>query len=357
MRQLSATVPWGLRAVNRFSVRLSCLRWPHSSACQPADTLPDSKPTSVPSLRVSQGCQPAFGPDGERTTCQFRLQPTFFFEFANSTSANVNFGHLDFGNFLMLLDHKEWGPEGWRPKPRTSGGPEGWSPEGWGPTFRIFSLSRRHFFPACLLILVVLQTRALKCAIWASGPPGLHNSPRTPSVHTWRFKHHLNERTNKSGEKNGNCGGRGKKRAKFWRGQRRGQLGGGVQRRDLHNTHQTPTQTHTNTQHCTTTHNINNNTTTTTTTQQHNNNTTTTQQHNNNTQQHTTTHNNTQHRRCKYGPKPASWPKSKAEVELAEVEHPRLMATFLATSELSRLNLSTGPWRTLRTAPATGASG
>ena len=47
-----------------------------------------------------------------------------------------------------------------------------------------------------------------------------HDSPRTPNVHIsgpWRFKHHQNSTKGppREGEKNENCGGRGKKSAKF----------------------------------------------------------------------------------------------------------------------------------------------
>ena len=55
-----------------------------------------------------------------------------------------------------------------------------------------------------------------------TGPPGLaHDSPRTPNVHISghrRFKHHQNstKKTKRDGKRIKNCGGRGKKSAKFW---------------------------------------------------------------------------------------------------------------------------------------------
>ena len=56
---------------------------------------------------------------------QFRLRPAFFFEFGQfrlrpiSTSANFDFGQFRLRPIFSdveFLDHKGWGPEGWRPR-------------------------------------------------------------------------------------------------------------------------------------------------------------------------------------------------------------------------------------------------
>ena len=106
------------------------------------------------------------------------------------------------------------------------------------------------------------------------GPPGFHTTAREPK-RTFQGpglqKPHQNSTKGPPRErrKNENCGGRGKKRAKFWAVRRRGRENGrgpDTHNTDTHNTHQ-HTPTHTNTQQHTTTHT--------------------------NTQQHTTTHTTT----------------------------------------------------------------
>ena len=195
-------------------------------------------------------------------------------------------------------------PEGW--------GPEGWGPEGWGPKIsRFFSFSRHSFHSFLLLfwsfrgILVVFEAPGRSNVhVWSSravvceprrpglvGPPGFHTTAREPKRAHLRvpvFKNTTKiqrKGSTREGEKNKNCGGRGKKRAKFWAVRRRavrrravrrravrrravrrravrrrGVWRRGVRRRGPEHTHHThttqqqhSTQQHRNTQH--TTHN------------------------------------------------------------------------------------------------------
>ena len=149
-----------------------------------------------------------------------------------------------------------------RSGPRRGGEPEGWEPEGWGA--QNFAL----FFP------LPPQNSFFSSLSWRSSPkpPGLHTTTREPKralEGPGLQKHNQNStrRPPEREEKNEFCGGRGKKRAKFWAVRRRGgpvevvrQKGCGVMRKVVkptnnHTTntnHNTPTQN--NTQHTQTTH-------------------------------------------------------------------------------------------------------
>ena len=124
------------------------------------------------------------------------------------------------------------------------------------------------------------------------GPPGFHTTAREPKRAHLRvpvFKNTTKiqrKGPTREGEKNKNCGGRGKKRAKFWAVRRRGSGGGALNTPTTHTTQQqhnttttqhTTTQKQNNTQH--TTHNTQHTTHNNTTTQQHNNTQHTTTQH------------------------------------------------------------------------------
>ena len=196
-----------------------------------------------------------------------------------------------------------WGPEGWAPE---GWAPEGWGPEGWGPKIsRFFFPSPATVFSFSLsfglfrVILVVFDAPGpSNVHVWSSrprrpglvGPPGFHTTAREPKRAHFRvlvFKNTTKiqrKGPTREGEKNKNCGGRGKKKSEILGGPAEGGPAEGVPHRGPEHTH---THTHNNNtqQHTTTTQH--------TTTQKHNNNTThnNTQQHRNTETQKHTTHN------------------------------------------------------------------
>ena len=106
-------------------------------------------------------------------------------------------------------------------------GPERWGPEGWGPVdrpkFRAFFSLSRHKIRSFLPSLGVFSWWSGPRRPGLVGPPGFHTTVREPKQ-TCTFegpglqKHHQNS-TRRHPEREGKnefCGGRGKKRAKFW---------------------------------------------------------------------------------------------------------------------------------------------
>ena len=187
---------------------------------------------------------------------------------------------------------KLWGPEGGAPK---GGAPKGGAPKGGarrvGPrrvgarrvaARRVGAQNFALFFPspATVFILFSLSFGLFRgilvvfeapgpsnVRVWSSrvvvceprrpglvGPPGFHTTARELQTCTFEGpglqKHHQNstKKTKREGKKNKNCGGRGKKRAKFWAVRRRGVRRRGVRWRGPE--HPPHTQQQHRTTHC-----------------------------------------------------------------------------------------------------------
>ena len=103
----------------------------------------------------------------------------------------------------------KWGPEGWGPPPRKSGSPKGggqrWGFEGWGPEG--WEVQNFALFFGWGTQMCTFGVLGLSC-----------EAPAGSSKHHQKSTRRHPERE----EKNEFCGGRGKKRAKFWGGPGRG---------------------------------------------------------------------------------------------------------------------------------------
>ena len=155
-----------------------------------------------------------------------------------------------------------WVPERWGPK---GGAPKGWSQEGVEPRrvgprkvggqFRAFFFLSRHSFYSILPLLLVFFVEFWWCVKRRCTQMCTFGEPKRAHLIVPAFKKHHQNSTRRHPEReemNKNCGGRGKKGAKFWAVRRRGS-GRGWSKPTKHNNkrQQTTTTTHNNTQHTT----------------------------------------------------------------------------------------------------------